>query len=165
MNNYAYDKLILVNNLFKKSKAIVSIILVQNILHLMAIDASEQISRRLPNKKRKRDHFETIVSSLSDKEFNSATGLSREIFNYLLFKLTQSDFSNRIFESYQKAINSSGSPITLACKLYIHQRLCRGADVHEFLMYSIDTTHIWDYIWFPLATRINSFLITKIILF
>ena len=101
-------------------KATVSIILVQNILSLMALEASLKISYRLPNQKRKRDHFEDIVSAFSDAEFMSFTGLSREVFNYLLYKLIELDYQKDYILCSQ-AKRSSGSPITLACKLYIHQ--------------------------------------------
>jgi hypothetical protein len=144
------------DKLVKKYKAALSIFLVQNILLLMSFEESFNISNRLPNRKRKRDHFEIVVSSLSDKEFRSSTGLSREIFNYLLFKLNELGLSSEIKK--RLAINSSGSQITLACKLYIHLRLCKGADINEFLHYSIDVNHIWSQVWFPIAFNLDKIL-------
>ena len=42
----------------------------------------------------------------------------------------------------------------MTCKLYIYQRLLKGADLKEFLMYSVDAKHVWDYIWFPIAITV-----------
>jgi len=120
-------------------------------------EESKNISTRLPNRKRERDHFETNICSYSDKEFQSASGLSRIVFNYLLFKLKEKDILKDTPKN-DHAINSSGSPITLACKLFIHQRLCRGADINEFLIYSLDVKHIWSQIWYPIAFHLDKIL-------
>jgi hypothetical protein len=142
------------SDFIKKVRAIIIIILSQILFYLLALKSSYiLINPRLPNQKRKRDHFEEMISDLNEKDFILATGLSRPMFKYLLNILNNNIKFND--PCNKQAINSSGSPITLTCKLYIHQRLCKGADVKEFFMYSVDTKHVWDYVWLPIATCLN----------
>ena len=72
------------SEVFKKLKFIFSIILIQIINYILAFNQLDALRARLHNQKRKRDHFEEMISALSDTDFISATGLSRTSFKFFL---------------------------------------------------------------------------------
>lgn len=118
-----------------------------------ALDVYNMLPKRLPNRKRKRDHSLLHLSSFSDFEFKSQTGLSRTLFNYLLSLIDPHLRTNE-----QQAINSSGSAIPIALKLFVHQRLMKGAKTLDVDWMGIDPTHVWTSTWLPVATAIDSVL-------
>lgn len=110
----------------------------------------DDIPKRNPNRKRKRVDFEKILSDLTDKEFKSQTGLSRLIFNYLLLLIEPI-----LRRDERQASRSSGSPITPMMRLFIHQRLMKGAKTQDLLWIGIDPNHAWETCWLPTANALD----------
>ena len=120
----------------------------------------EQTPKRLPNKKRNRQHAIDKLGEFSDFEFKRQTGLSRNMFNYVLGlirpKLTKDNTSRST--SRRMAELSSGSPIPTALKLFIHMRIMKGSKYSDIEWMEVDSAHAWPYIWKPVATAINESL-------
>ncbi|KAJ1395599.1 hypothetical protein B484DRAFT_438983, partial [Ochromonadaceae sp. CCMP2298] len=99
---------------------------------------------RLPNVHRRRDHCADVIGSLSQEQFKSQTGLSRKIFNYLLQLIRPRVQGNRAMGAV-----SSGSHISSMMKLFIHQRLMKGAKSQDVEWMGTDPKHVWVHIWLP----------------
>lgn len=115
-----------------------------------AVHAFNLLPKRLPNRKRKREESLEHLRSFNDVEFKSQTGLSRRIFNYLLQLITP-----HLEVNQQQAINSSGSPIPVPLKLFIHQRLLKGAKALDTEWMGIDPGHVWTSTWLPVARALD----------
>jgi len=113
----------------------------------------DTIPRRNPNRKRKRDDFEKTLAELTEKEFKSQTGLSRLIFNYLLHLVEPI-----LRRDERQATRSSGSPITTIMRLFIHQRLMKGAKTQDLMWIGIDPKHAWETCWRPTAHALDEVL-------
>mmetsp|Transcript_1890 Transcript_1890/g.4409 ORF Transcript_1890/g.4409 Transcript_1890/m.4409 type:complete len:557 (-) Transcript_1890:2051-3721(-) len=108
---------------------------------------------RLPNVHRRRDHCADVIGSLSQEQFKSQTGLSRKIFNYLLQLIRPRVQGNRAMGAV-----SSGSHISSMMKLFIHQRLMKGAKSQDVEWMGTDPKHVWVHIWLPVATALDEVL-------
>ena len=75
--------------------------------------AYDQLPKRLPNKKRRRDHTIELLESLSDAEFKSQTGLSRRLFGYVRDLIREDICVNQAM-----AVRSSGSHISTVMRLF-----------------------------------------------
>ncbi len=91
----------------------------------------EQTSKRLPNKKRNRQHAIDKLGEFSDFEFKLQTGLSRNMFNYVLGLMRPKLIKNNTSRSTSRRMAelSSGSPIPTALKLFNHLRIMKGSNI------------------------------------
>ena len=121
---------------------------IDNIIALLY--AYERTPKRLPNIKRKRDHCVDKLREFSDRQFKAQTGLSRPIFHYLL-SLIESDINKNL----HMGVRSSGSCIEPIMKLFIHQRLLKGAKALDTEWMGVDPEHVWEHIWRPVALAID----------
>jgi len=116
----------------------------------MVAQAYEQIPKRLPNKKRKRDHLIEKLESFSNDEFKNQTGLSRRCFTYILAII-----HDTIKVNHKMAEISSGSHISSMMRLFIHQRLLKGMKTLDADWMGVDPNHIWKSVWKPVALAID----------
>ena len=110
----------------------------------------DKLPKRLPNKKRKRDHLTDKLAEFSDEEFKSQTGLSRRLFSYVLSLIHDDIRVNHIM-----AERSSGSHLSSIMRLFIHQRLLKGMKAQDADWMGADPRHVWQDVWRPVATAIN----------
>ena len=117
---------------------------------LLAYDA---LPKRVGNRKRRRNDCLQHLSDFNDQEFKAQTGLSRLCFNYILSLIEPQITSNA-----QKAVNSSGSAVPAAMKLFVHMRLLKGAKSLDTEWMGVDPGHVWTAVWLPVATAIDAAL-------
>lgn len=113
----------------------------------------EKLPKRIGNRKRKlaRSTFmHTFMHEFDDEQIKNHTGLSRRMFNYVL-QLIQPD----IQVDTKQAQCSTGSHLTSLARLFIHQRLLKGAKYIDTEWIGTDPRHVWENCWKPVAEAID----------